>query len=150
MRKVMERYYPVCLDKRILYQFQVLVETKYDQGIPCLNGIPARPLPNGGHIPINPSGHLRDHSRGRVIESGDYPYYDIEGKPLVYILPTWTPWDGPWSHRITGDYLNTLWQAMIKSPETTYEGLVLKNGSELQLVTKNQKSNNSWLKIRYR
>jgi hypothetical protein len=156
MREVMERYYHVYLDKRIIYQFQILQEKVHEAGYPCLNGVPARPLPNGGHVPINLSVDLRDHSNGRVtpkgfgvegnlgFKQGEDPYWwDLQDKadlgPQVYILPAWKP----------GPYLDTVWRAMKECPETTYEGMVIKPANQGQFYT-HDKPSSTWMKIRNR
>lgn len=139
MREVMERYYHVYLDKRIIYQFQILQEMK--DATEYLEEV---------HV------DLRDHSSGRVtpkgfgvegnlgFKQGDDPYWwDLQDKadlgPQVYILPAWKP----------GPYLDTLWRAMKECPETTYEGMVIKPANQPQYYT-NDKPQNKWMKIRYR
>lgn len=141
MREVMERYYHVYLDKRIIYQFQILrakeveLDPAHDDYLLC---------------------HLSDYDDGRVTPKGfgvegnlgfkqtDDPYWwDLQDKadlgPQVYILPAWKP----------GPYLDTLWRAMKECPETTYEGMVIKPANQGQFYT-HDKPSSTWMKIRNR
>lgn len=60
--------------------------------------------------------------------------------PLVYILPSWE----------TGPHIDIMWEAMKLLPETTYEGMVIKQEHRPQVYTNTQKDNSSWIKIRWR
>jgi hypothetical protein len=127
MREVMERYYHVYLDKRIIYQFDVIDSNGVAEG-------------DWQHS-------LRNYSNGRVSwrcgNDIDPYWWDLQDKadlgPQVYILPTWKP----------GPYLDTLWRAMKECPETTYEGMVIKPANQPQYFT-NNKPQNTWMKIRNR
>ena len=136
MREVMERYYHVYLDKRIIYQFDVIDSNGVAEG-------------DWQHS-------LRNYSNGRVTPKGfgvegnlgfkqtDDPYWwDLQDKadlgPQVYILPAWKP----------GPYLDTLWRAMKECPETTYEGMVIKPANQGQYYT-HDKPSSTWMKIRNR
>ena len=141
-RKVLEAIYPIHLDRRVVYQFSVLMLKKNEHGIPCLNGVPE----------YNPSEHLREHSNGIVSEAPawhpgspiDHYWYDLDDKAdlgqQVYILPSFK----------SGEYIDTLWQAMKECPDTTYEGFVIKNENFPEVYTDKQSDNETWTRIRYR
>jgi hypothetical protein len=159
MREVMERYYHVYLDKRVIYQFEALMENKNENNKSINEHHEEQKWIFGRHypwseserLPQNRPVHLRDHSNGRVTTKGmgivfldpnnDPYWWDLQDKadPQVYILPAWEP----------GPYLDTLWRAMKECPETTYEGMVIKPANQGQFYT-HDKPSSTWMKIRNR
>lgn len=122
------------LDKRVIYQFEVL-KTKYFEAY-------ERELQP--HDPV----HLRDYSSGTIFadnKSSEDPYwYDLNDKvdcgPQVYILPSFH----------VAPYLETLWDAIKQCPETTYEGFVFKYENMPEKYTDRQQDNRHWRKFRCR
>ena len=136
MREVMERYYHVYLDKRIIYQFDVIDSNGVAEGDW------QHSLRNYSNGRVTPKGFGVEGNLG--FKQGDDPYWwDLQDKadlgPQVYILPTWKP----------GPYLDTLWRAMKECPETTYEGMVIKPANQAQFYTPDKPSS-TWMKIRNR
>jgi hypothetical protein len=77
---------------------------------------------------------------GGDINDTEHTQLGLPCSPLVYILPSWK----------TGPHIDIMWEAMKLLPETTYEGMVIKQEHRPQVYTNTQKDNSSWIKIRWR
>jgi hypothetical protein len=141
MREHLELHYPVYLDKRVIYQFEVL-KTKYyeayERQLHPDDPVHLRDYTDGT---LN-SLHLSDHIWEKARE--DPYWYDLNDKvdcgPQVYILPSFP----------VAPYLETLWDAIKQCPETTYEGFVFKYENMPEKYTDRQQDNRHWRKFRCR
>lgn len=131
MRRTIERYYPVYLDKRVLERFKILGARKKLSHF-TKNGRPSGLVSFSVDIRKDPE---------PITKQRITPYwYEPTGGPQVYILPSYE----------SGEYLKKLWQAMKECPETTYEGFVVKNYLLPDMYTETQAENQSHVRIRFR
>ena len=137
MRKIMEAHYPISLDERLLRAFEVEMENRPQL---CLAGKRMTPTQLGDYSLGMVTIPQRRNDPEFVKEQRRQPYRHIISSPQVYILPSWE----------AGPHLDIIWAAMKKHPETTYEGMVIKQEHRPQVYTNTQKDNSSWIKIRWR
>ena len=135
MRMIMERHYPIYLDKRILKRLESIGGLRhYSSGLVTLD--------DPGRRSYKSLRELLFKGTPQEDEDDTDPYwYDINDHkdPQVYILPAWK----------SGPYLDHVWQAMLDEPDTTYEGMVIKPANQFQVHTPD-KPQRGWMKIRNR